>query len=254
MFKLDVTGNGNVPKYDFQLVSNDTVYSVQFMQFYEAIPQPDGSLKKNGNSNIALASLTWEWTDIIDDGNGDLHFVITAYDGGHGNNKQFSSLVLTNHIKANVTMNSDNTTLSAPLLKFDVEINDYAWVSTEENAKVVLIFSFSSPGLHPEKKDGKVMLGDAFFKAADSADSFDSPDSVTSVPVTTDYENGAGIWVVYDHWTGKHLLHDPELGFGDEPSSDNALMIALIVVGVVVLAGLVIAFVVYRQRLRYQSI
>jgi len=255
VFGLSVTGNGNVPKYEFWLQANATTrYNVQFNQFFEAIPQADGTLKKNGQSNIALASLDWEWTDIIDDGNGDMHFTITARDSGHGNTKQFSSFILQNHIKANVTLDCDNKTISAPLLKFDVLINDYTWVSAEPEAKVVLEFSFSSPGGHAEKVDGRVKLGDAYFTSASTASSYDDPDKTTSVVVTTDYNGtGGGIWLIYDHWTGAHLVHDPELGFGEPSGINTILIIVLSIIGVAVVGILIVLFV-YRQRRHYQSV
>lgn len=252
VFGLDVVGNGNVPKYSFYLVGNDTRYDVSFDQFFEA-SLVDGALKKNGQSNIALASLTWEWSDIINDENGDLHFTITALNAGHGNTKQFSSLTFNNHIKNGTTLNPDNTTLSGALLKFDVLINDYKWVSTEEDAKVVLVYSFTSPGLQAEKKDGRIQLGDAYFNSATTASSFDDPKSATDITVTTDF-SGNAIWLVYDHWTSAHLVHDPELGFGEEANNNQTLIIVLSVIGSVLVVGIVVGLFVYRQRLRYQSI
>lgn len=258
MFGIRVTGNQNVPKYDFWLVANKSVvYSVFFSQFFEAVPKGDG-LKKYGPSNIALPSLEWEWSDIVGEGD-NLTFTITAKNGGHGNGKQFTALTFTNHIRANATLNPDNTTLNAPLLKFDIEIEDYTWVSTEKDAKIVLLFDFHTAGEKPEKNGDRVSLGEAYFSAASTASVWsDDPEKATDINVSTEFSGSgseSGIWLVYDHFTAPHLLHDPELGVGS-PSDDgpNVLAIVLPIVFVVALIAIGVGFFVYRQRLKYQSI
>jgi hypothetical protein len=258
-FGISVTGNGNVPKYSFWLQSNTSnVYSVFFHQFFEAT---GADLKKNGPSNIALPSLTWEWTEIHDDGSGTLNFNITAKDGGHGPNKQFSSLALVNWIHANETKNKDNTTTIRPLLKFDVIIDDYTWVSTDATAKVVLLFDLTSHGgdsSNSKAENNKIVVDGAYFGINGTALSFNNPDETTEIGVTLLTGTGKeekGIWMVYDHWTGAHLVHDPTMGIdGEEDGGVNVLAIVLPIVACAVLIGAGVAFYMYKKRGAYTSI
>eukprot|EP01127_Copromyxa_protea_P012850 TRINITY_DN3383_c0_g1_i1.p1 TRINITY_DN3383_c0_g1~~TRINITY_DN3383_c0_g1_i1.p1 ORF type:complete len:280 (-),score=70.03 TRINITY_DN3383_c0_g1_i1:109-948(-) len=249
---------GNVPKYDFWLKSNTSVvYSVFFSQFFEATVQGDG-LKKYGPSSMALPSLTWEWTDPVTDDNGDIHFNITARDGAHGGNTpQFSALTFANHLFSNTTQTSDNSTILTPALKFDVIINDYAWVSAEADAKIVLFFDFKTAGQQLHAEGNKILLGDCFFSAVDSASAYNDSSSSVDVPVTLqlgDAGQGQGIWIVYDHFNAVHLVHDPQFGTTSIPA-DGPNLVAIIVPIVVVVALIAVAlFFFYRQRLNYESL
>lgn len=257
-FGISITGNGNVPKYSFWLQSNTSnVYSVFFHQFFEAT---GADLKKNGQSSISLPSLTWEWTDIHDDGNGTLNFNITAKDGGHGNAKQFSSLSLVNWIHANTTHEKDDVTIQ-PLLKFDVIIDDYIWVSEDVTAKVVLLFDLTSnhgDSSNSNSADNKIVVDGAYFGINGTALSFNNPDETTKIGVTLLAGSGKeekGIWLVYDHWTGSHLVHDPTIGIdGDEPRDVNVLAIVLPIAFCVVLIAAGVGYYVYKKRGNYTSI
>jgi hypothetical protein len=258
LFGLRVTGNGNVPKYDFWLQSNTSVvYSVFFHQFYEAT-LVDGALKKYGPSNIALPSLTWEWSTPVEDDTG-FHFNITARDAGHGGSTQFSALTFANHFRANASQTVDNSTVLTALLKFDVLIDDYTWVSTDADAKIVLLFDFSSPGLHASHEGDKVTVGDAYLNAATTANAWNTdPSNPVTVPVSVQYANGgaeSGVWVIYDHFSASHFAHDPTFGATNIPDDNNhVLVIVLSILGVLVLVAIVAAFFFYRHRLKYQSI
>jgi len=252
-----VTGNGNVPKYDFWLQSNTSqVYSVFFKQFFEATGS-GSSLKKNGQSNIALPSLTWEWTPVVDHGDGNVEFNMTALNGGHGNNKQFTTLTFANHLKANATI-VDNKTAYTPLLKFDVIIQDYTWVTTDDkDAKVVLLFSLTGNGNSKEKVSGnKVTVDGAFLDCSDTASSFTNPDETTSVSVSlivNDESDASGIWLVYDHWTGAWLIHDPAMGI-DGPSVNVGLIVGLSIAGVILIVAIIAGFVLFKRRRSYQAL
>jgi len=233
------------------------VYSVFFHQFFEATGD---DLKKNGQSSIALPSLTWEWTEIHDDGNGTVNFNITAKDGGHGGNKQFSSLSLVNWIHSNETQNKDTTTIK-PLLKFDVIIDDYVWVSTDATAKAVLLFDLTSnhggDSSNSKSENNKVVVDGAYFGINGTALSFNNPDETTEIGVTLLTGSGKedkGIWLVYDHWSGAHLVHDPTLGIDGEEGGVNVLAIVLPIVACVVLIAAGVAYYVYRKRGAYTSI
>ena len=83
-----------IERYSFYLKGNDTnKYSVQFDQFYECVPSND-SCTKNGNSEIALASLQWNFT-LPEEVDGIIQFTITAIGG---NKMRFSTLQFVNHM------------------------------------------------------------------------------------------------------------------------------------------------------------
>lgn len=111
-FVVDVTGNENVPKYTFYNKDNSSdVYSVQFSQLYECVPLSGiinskqiltriGSCQKNGKSNVALPSLTWDFSD-IEETDSHITFNITASD-----NPQFEELRFVNHLNKSGTFSS----------------------------------------------------------------------------------------------------------------------------------------------------
>ena len=88
-------GNQNVPKYTFYLKSDDEdKYSVQFGQLYECEPSGD-SCSKIGTSNIALSSLSWAFSDPVEN-NQVISFNITS--GSYNSGNSFDSLVYVNNI------------------------------------------------------------------------------------------------------------------------------------------------------------
>jgi hypothetical protein len=69
-FHVVVTGNGNVPKYTYYLNSDaDNKYGVQFDSLYECQGSDTSDKCKGKKGNVALASLTWVWSDLVKENN-----------------------------------------------------------------------------------------------------------------------------------------------------------------------------------------
>jgi len=251
-FFLRVAGNDGIPAYNFWLPSNTShVYSVYLRQFFEAT----NNLQKFAPSNIDLAALDWTYGAV--EGDGDMvHFNLTATNAP----ARFSTLTLVNHIYANHSSTEEGGRMITPLVKFDVLLDDYSWASADGDAKLVLLFDLTSPGQSgypdPTAVDGKILVDGAFFGSTVAASSWTNPSDPTSIPVSimVHSEGGAdGIWLVYDHFTGNHLVHDPAMGL-DEPETTNVLVIVLPIVFGVLLVVLIVGYIMFRRRQNYQSI
>jgi hypothetical protein len=93
-FSLQVTGNQNVPKFEFWY-KNGTHYFVRLQSLFEATPD----LSKVPASQLALPSLTWAFSAITTEDNETMTFNVTA----SGAEPRFTSLVFRFHLGAFVT-------------------------------------------------------------------------------------------------------------------------------------------------------
>ena len=140
-----------------------------------------------------MASLAWVYSDVVEE-SGETTFNIT----GSGSS-QFDSITFVNHLGKNDT---DNSTL----IKFDVVIENYNWISTNNAAKLVLVF---------------MLKGDkSVFESSDSA----SASSGTISVALTDSNNGKTKTITYDHFTGS-LNHDPIIGINGAISHSACLLL-----------------------------
>jgi hypothetical protein len=255
---VQVPGQGNVPKYSFWMANdNKTVYSVMFQQIFEAV---NGS--KYGQSNIALPSQTWVWSEFVGGNGTGVQFNITAYNLTHGNTVLMGRLQFRNYIAFS------NTSLNSSSLKFDVEVDDYSWASPNPNANLVLMYNFNTNGGNDttvsNSSSNIVYNGNAFFSIEPTATT-SSNNWVSSSPINVQLLNyassGNGIWVSYGHFNGS-MIHDPEMGFssssGNNPKSNrtrNIIIGVCVGVGAVLVVLIAIgAFVWWRKRRTYDSL
>jgi hypothetical protein len=157
---------------------------------------------------------------------------------------QFSSLVFPHRI-TNTSTGFD--------LKFDVVVNDYAWVSSDSNAALLLNWRFATNGnekLTSTATNGTytVQLGNVYFDVQLNADA-SSGDVNVLANVT---ESGKSVDVIYSHFQGS-LRHDP--GFGTSRSGWAAWQTALLALGIVAfIALIVVGVVLYRKKHSYDVI
>jgi len=180
----------------------------------------------------------------------------------------FDSISFVNHISLASTDNSTNF----PAVKFDVKIANYSWATNTTNTSLILVFKFQAQGTNQSnqtiqaKNDETVTLDGAYFSINTTATaSQGNKTSTVNVKIllggnadSNSTDNNAGtIWLVYDHFVGS-LEHDPELGFGEGPSSGFPVWaIAVIVVVVIIIVGAIVAAVfIYNRnkKQKYQSL
>jgi len=265
-YTVDLTGNGNVPKYTFYLNSNSSnKWNVQFQQLFEA-QLADNSYKKIGPSNVALPSLNWE----ISESTSDKEKITFTMKGTPKNKGSFQSISFVNHLNL-TNMSNQTKPTDLPALKFDVLISDYKWTSNTNDTVLILAFKFQQGGssdMEINKNGDTVTLNGAYFFINTTALALvHSPASSTPLDVKmvlpsaseegSDSSSGM-IWLVYDHFTGS-LEHDPELGFGEGPDADTGLpgwaiaLIVIIIIAVVVAIALGV-FLYLRKKKRYQTL
>ncbi|MHA2501803.1 MAG: hypothetical protein ACXAE3_02855 [Candidatus Kariarchaeaceae archaeon] len=204
---VKITGGGNVPMYQFWDTEDDsTKYKLQFSAVFEAEDNEEngtlgvydlGEDKKVGPTNIALASLSWEFSDFENDTDGSIHFNLTSTATNDGMTIQFN-----NHLYAG----EENS------MKFDVVINNYTFDSVD----TILVFAFKLLVQNgDEDVDGEseqdgdtVSFGDGFFQSEETAV---SDGKVVNVGLSTGSDEGSKIYLAYGQFSGD-LVHDPTVG------------------------------------------
>jgi len=199
---VQVTGGGNVPMYTFWNVNdNTTKYKVQFSQAFEAQDSTTngtagafdhGIDSQVPGSTLALSKLSWGFSNVTNDNNGNVNFNLTSSDG---------TFQFRNHLTAN---NQDS-------MKFDVLINNYQFKSSD--SMLVLAFKVlvqgnsgdSSPDTN--QNGNSVAFNNGFFQSADTAS---AGSANINVGLTTG--NGAMIYLAYQNFNGSNLVHDPTVG------------------------------------------
>jgi len=258
------TGNQNVPKYQFWDNANATAqYKLQQQLLYEAT-WTDGQLKKIGGTNIALPSLTWNFSlpevfqANVSNSDGSVScfqetvFNITNLGAWNENKARWTSLVFVNHLPMNNTFG----------VKYDVIIDGYQWVNP--GAVLVLETQLSdSGGDQLEVVNGTIRLGNAFFNSTTSAHIFPANTTI-SVNVSL---GGVGIVTVYSSFpSGQSLVQDPMFGLESlahpsgpsNPSSGPPFWVWILValgVAVVLAVAIVLGFLYVRNKNRtYEQI
>ncbi|MHA1775788.1 MAG: winged helix-turn-helix transcriptional regulator [Promethearchaeota archaeon] len=130
---FSVTGF-NVPMYSFWLTSQETIrYEVKFLLLFEIIDQNKDGIytpdidRQVPASSFSLPSLSWDFSEIQETTENSKHFNITSVGGPF-------TIQFRNHFSQN------------SYLKFDIVIQNYTFVSLDENAMLVLGFHLLSSG------------------------------------------------------------------------------------------------------------
>jgi len=184
-FGVDVTGNQNVPKYEYYLLKTpNKKYSVMFDTVQEATAD-DGTGTVPG-SDEALASLTWVYSAVTEI-NGEATFTITS--GPSKRNGHFSSIVVNNHLNKGSTANSTT-------IRFDLRFNNFNFIGGN-NSRLVISFNLEVDSSN-------------IFEIVNTAN-FNGPSNGVVNAFLVD--GGQKKSIVYGHFpSGSQLVHDSTLG------------------------------------------
>jgi len=199
---VKITGGGNVPRYQFwDRNANSTRYDIQFSQVFEAKDNPGkgtqnaydlGTDTKVPGQTLALSKLKWNFSDVIQETNGNTHFNLTSSDG---------TFQFRNHLYAN----------QANALKFDLVINNYQFQASD--SMLVLAFKFQgTPAVSqplPNGSNSQVSFGNGYFSTSKSAM---VGNKSLSVGLSTSSAGSSMIYLAYQHFNGKTMIHDPSIG------------------------------------------
>eukprot|EP01129_Flabellula_baltica_P010735 TRINITY_DN456_c0_g1_i1.p1 TRINITY_DN456_c0_g1~~TRINITY_DN456_c0_g1_i1.p1 ORF type:complete len:330 (-),score=72.93 TRINITY_DN456_c0_g1_i1:54-1043(-) len=241
---IQVSNTGNLPKYTFYTDDNDH-YTVFLNNVYEAIENDIGDLEKIRETSVDLPGLIWNVSDVVpqvysdegeaeendDDEDAERHHqggcrhhrsravsrkrsvqddddhevpekqVFLSWDIVSGASGSFDSVSFMNHVKF------DERTSA---IKFDMKLSGYKWVRND--SALVFEYNFQRNGQEEDIyiSDGIIQVGHAFFNGVSYA--FDSQNN--TVGVTYDVVDNK-IRVIYQHFEGGDLFHDPEFGVSE---------------------------------------
>jgi hypothetical protein len=239
-FSLKVTGNQNVPKFDFwRNTDTSRVFSVKLQHLFE-VRKYGTDYSKEPGSEVSLSSLTWSFSKVVEENNV-TKFNITCVDG---KKVRWSNLLFRNKIRLNC-----NDSGCGVELKFDVVLENYVY-STEENGKdnevkVALVYMFHSNAKEEKYSDSsdEIRVNGAYFRFVNYALLNESEPDGGRIAVNS-IRQGNNIWLIYDHFS-KSFYHDPSFG----TLTDNSWVGWVIGISiVVVLGGLVVLFLVLKKK------
>jgi hypothetical protein len=198
-FAIQITSDLNVPQFAFwdPTVEPITKYHVKFTRLFESVDlDADNTYTKESEtivvgSNEALAPLTWEFTELVTVGSM-THFNITSV--GEDYTLQFR-----NHF------NADDMSL-----KFDIVIDNYTFVSEDEDAMLVFGFHIVEGQQKMNQNQHKVQFGNkGYFESASEANTANEtiPVGMSSAKDGQD----AMIYISFPKFEGL-LVHDPIIG------------------------------------------
>mmetsp|Transcript_2486 Transcript_2486/g.16504 ORF Transcript_2486/g.16504 Transcript_2486/m.16504 type:complete len:271 (-) Transcript_2486:120-932(-) len=193
--RLVFTGRQNVPRFTIQNVNSTQVYSVLFQAMYQSTTQGTGG--KIGPTNVALPSLTWQFSDVVQDSEGNVEFNFTST-GAHGP-REVPDLEFRMHVENNSTS-----------MKFDTLISGVNWQSNA-NSFVVCYQLHQQEGdaLNASIQGRTISFGDsAFINVNDAAVTSEGTTSALLV-----LDSGNSPCMVYERFVGS-LQHDPEVRVG----------------------------------------
>ncbi|WP_371805089.1 hypothetical protein [Candidatus Lokiarchaeum ossiferum] len=196
---ISITGGANTPAYSlWQLNQNNSKYQVKFNRLFEVVDENQNGEYDKGNetivpaSNDALASLSWNFSAITTDGAG-YHFNLTS----QGEN---FTLQFRNHLNVNGSS-----------LKFDIFIENYEFVSKDENAMLVLGFHLQGNKNRASRNGNKIEFGDNGY--LESETTAQAGNKTIKARMKDGEENGQPMaYISFSHFNGT-LLHDPTIGF-----------------------------------------
>jgi len=206
---IQVTGNGNVPKYNvWNVDDNETVYKVFFNSIFTAndtnddgVYHPDEDQKyvggggPNAGFQAALPSSSWDFSEVTENDDGSVDFDISSSDLGLDG----MTLELRNHIGAD-----------ASEIKFDVFISGFDFSVSPNSDMLVFVYTLSSTAEGEASQDGNsVSLGDGYFESEPLAQDDNGDVEVGMWANTTG--SSATVYIAYNQWSGD-LLHDPTVG------------------------------------------
>lgn len=213
---IRITGNQNVPQYQFWRPTDDlsinetTTYQVKFIKLFEFIDDDGDGIYDPEEENIvpqstdALASLSWDFSDIITDGNNITHFNMTS----QGRDYQIQFL---NHF------NPEDVTI-----KFDIVIENYSFISDNENVSLVLGFHLITVNKDMIQVQNQIQFGnDGYFECEPEAQLQHNESVQVGLSNGEEGENLMA-YLAFPRFEGQ-LFHDPILGFRTQVFDENSL-------------------------------
>ena len=203
---IRVTGNQNVPMFQFWRPTDDatlnetTRYQIKFIKLFEYIDTDGDNIYNPENeskvpaSTDALASLSWDFTEIITDDANVSHFNMTSL--GRDYTIQFR-----NHF--------DPSTAS---IKFDIVLEEYTFISDDENAALVLGFHLITVNQEMVQEQNQIRFGNqGYFEVEPEA--IAEGNETVEVGLSNGEENDQSMaFIAFPRFEGK-LVHDPTMGF-----------------------------------------
>ena len=218
---IKLVGNENVPFYFFWPTNSPSEkYKVQMYQFFEAIDiDQDGTYDQDSDtivqgSVISLASLDWQFSDIITetDAQGDfvaLHFNMTSQTKPGGSN-------VGSRASFTVQFRSHLFAENEAALKFDVVVEGYEFSNDEAMLVLAHKIFLTNDNNEMKQSENEVQFGNAFFEASDTAEATETGTVKVGVSYASDSDGNdanAMIYLAYSHFSGD-LVHDPTIGIG----------------------------------------
>ena len=237
---VQVTGGQYVPMYSFWNRSHtETKYSVKFQLLFEIIDKnQDGKYNPENDTPVpdsmqALPGMSWLFSEIETAEDNTIHFNITSQGAPF-------TIQFRNHLGTDAS------------LKFDIVIENYAFISDSEDAMLVLGFQLHAGETEEEavQTGERISFGDnAYFETEPTADASGIP---INVGFTQDTEGGEPLaYIAYERFTGT-LVHDPTIGIDTSTipiDPDNIFFIIIPVVSIILLSGLLMTNERYRDFL-----
>ena len=249
LITFSVTGL-NIPMYSFWLSSQETIkYEVKFLLLFEIVDQnQDGIYTPDVDSQVpesiyALPSLSWEFSDSLDTADNSTHFNLTSTGGP-----------FTIQFRHHFSQNSH--------LKFDIVIQNYTFVSDEENAMLVLGFHLlsSEQGEDNDSKENQENLDQSNEKRINFGNQgyFSSMKTASSngtdiqVGVSEGKESGEPIaYLAFEKFSDTVIL-DPKIGIdlSAPPLPFPLETIALYIIIGSVMIGIIFSLMMTKQEYR----
>ncbi len=238
---IEIKGATNIPAFFFYAPGNDTdTYRLQLDSIFEIIDDDGNGIYDAAedtlvpNSNLALASLNWEFSDFITDTDGEtvtaIHFNITSTEA-LGNNPTDGNLILQFRIHMDLVNEAE--------LKFDVVVDGYEFV--DANAMFVIAFKLTTTeNVNMVRTQSKFSFGNAFFESETTAN-----DTNGEMKVAVSYGESADkkLYIAYEHFDGR-MVHDPTIGLTSGETENGELPI----LDLFVFSSAILAIVIVRKR------
>ncbi len=207
-----------VPFFSFKNASATDSYQVKFFLMFEATDVDADGIYDDGNdtiiagSHVALASMDWALSDILNetDGSGNIvatHFNITGTATVANSNDPDLFVQFRIHI--------DQTMGNA--FKFDLVVKNKSWASDANDTMLVLGYLISTtdpeydgkPDLAPE---GRASFGKGYFQSNVTATDVNGTELATGLSVASGNSTDQGmIYQSYGHFESD-MVHDPIMG------------------------------------------
>jgi len=246
-FVIKVVGNQNVPMFQYFMTNTYIVkYKLQMSSVYEAnISSQTGAIQsKYPGTSLSLASLDWVFSQPqLNEETNETSFNIS--NSGTDSHGRWDSLTFVNHItntsSSSSSSSSNDTESQVHSFKFDVILEGYQWQSEDPEAGLVVEFGWTyevgnlpiqpssdAPDNSTDPNNGRVRQDDPQTLRLMQALLRVAPEAIDgeggAVGVTLSYEGGEGgkVQLVYQHFNGSSLFHDPTVGIDEsQPLGPN---------------------------------